>query len=91
MKGRTMRCLVLFAGVLLFAVSSLGCGGRKSYTRHPLVAQSKVVAGPINVPETQTPAEPYAPPRPNLEVELSNLSTVPMIQSSEKTPAASPP
>jgi hypothetical protein len=73
--------------LLLVIISCMGCGeARKSYMRHPLVHESDIVAGPISEPPIATQAEPYPPPRPNLEIEASNLITVPMIQSTDRTP-----
>ena len=86
-----MRHLVRLSIVAILVIWFVGCEGRKSYMRHPLVAQAKVVAGPINEPEILTQVEPYPPPRPNLEIEASNLITVPMIKSSERTPAPGSP
>ena len=65
-----------------------GCAEeRKSYMRHPLVREMKVMPAPANVPETSTQAEPFPPPRPVLPHEASTLVTAPTIQSPERTPA----
>lgn len=65
-----------------------GCAEeRKSYMRHPLVREMKVMPAPAKVPETSTQAEPVPPPRPELPHEASSFVTLPMIKSGESTPA----
>jgi hypothetical protein len=69
-------------------MAATGCAEeRKSYMRHPLVREMKVMPAPANGPETSTLAEPLPPQRPLLPHEGSGLVSVPMIQSNERTPA----
>lgn len=65
-----------------------GCAEeRKSYMRHPLVREMRVMPVTSYVPETSTQAEPTPPPRPDLPDDPSTLVNVPTIQSKERTPA----
>ncbi len=74
--------------VLCAALFLVGCAEeRKSYMRHPLVREMKLMPAPNLVPETSTQAEPLPPPRPALPYEGSTLITAPVIQSLEHTPA----
>jgi hypothetical protein len=69
-------------------VAIAGCAEeRKSYMRHPLVREMKLMPAPANVPENSTLAEPLPPPRPILPNESSGLVSVPTIQTNERTPA----
>src|SRR5258708_4009006 len=79
------RRLLLPTWIALIALA--GCAEeRKSYMRHPLVREMKVMPAPQHVPETSTQAEPVAPPRPILPDEKSTLVDIPTIQTPDRTP-----
>ncbi len=81
------RLHLLFAGLALVPLS-VGCAEeRKSYMRHPLVRELRLMPAPVKVPDIATPAEPVPPPRPVLPDDPSTLVTAPTIRSDERTPA----
>ena len=81
-----MTCRIGMALLVWSAVC--GCAEEhKSYMRHPLVREMKVMPAPAHVPETSSQAEPFPPPPPVLPQEDARLLTVPMIKSNERTPA----